>query len=361
MARTMSIQAVQELYGINSCEEKSVTDAWYAVGVGAAFTGNVIINYVPQITGADAICGVNSIQNYTTNLPAGATAVWTPSNANISIAVLTPNGSDVAVTNLSNTSTTQFLTATITSTQTGGCNPQAGTYIANKLLKLGMPNCSTRVAYWYVNGYQTPLGNCALLTQIRCTNSNVLSQCEYYATAWLVDPNASTITWSYVSSSGYTFWAPKGPKGDSVEVVINYNSPNGWLRLKCTTTNACGSYNWDFWFTPQGSNANCPVYLDQNCLIISRTEITKTTQEKIILMPNPTNGQFAVSLKTKDKNAVIKEIIITNKMGIPVYQQKFVNKQKRQTVNLINQPTDVYIVEVFDGIKWVTEKLSLQR
>jgi hypothetical protein len=246
---------------------------------------------------------------------------------------------------------------TLTATVSGFISP-----VVNKLIYIGtLPSCSTRTAYWYVNGYQTTLGKCAYLTQIRCNNlnSNILSPCEYYAKAWVSDPTSTTTSWSYVSSSGYTSWTPIG---DSVEVVINENSANGWIRLKCTTSNACGNYDWDFWFTPQGSTASCPVYLDQNCLVSDPfTDITKETQEKVSLIPNPTNGQFVVTLKTEDKNAVIKEIIITNKMGIPVYQQKFANKQKKQTINLFNQPTDIYLIEVFDGKKWVTEKLSLQR
>ncbi len=41
MARILSIQAVIELFGNNSCELKAVTDAWYAVGVGAAYAGTI--------------------------------------------------------------------------------------------------------------------------------------------------------------------------------------------------------------------------------------------------------------------------------------------------------------------------------
>ncbi|QIX61293.1 T9SS type A sorting domain-containing protein [Hymenobacter lutimineralis] len=38
-ARTGSIQAAKDLYGAGSAEEQAVTNAWYAVGVGAAYSG----------------------------------------------------------------------------------------------------------------------------------------------------------------------------------------------------------------------------------------------------------------------------------------------------------------------------------
>ncbi len=346
MARTMSIQAAQELYGVGSCEEISVIKAWYAVGVGAAGT-------VYSIIGSNNIC--SSHQGQYNISPVNANTTWSVSG--ITGATVSPvTGAATIVTIPSSVNSGSV---TLTATIPGACQTVVTKQI--QVITGTAPSCSTRIAYWYVNGYQTALNKCAYLTQIRCTNGNqnILSLCEYYAKAWVRDQTATTISWSYVSSSGHTSWTPNG---DSVEVVINANSPHGWIRLKCTTSNVCGSYGWDFWFTPQGSTASCQVYFDPNCIVIDPlTEITKETQEKVSLVPNPTKGQFVVSLKTEDKNAEIKEIIIRNKMGIPVYQQKFANKQKKQTINLFNQPTDIYLVEVFDGVKWVTEKLSLQR
>ncbi|ALD22875.1 hypothetical protein AM218_15305 [Hymenobacter sp. DG25A] len=38
-ARTYTIKAAQDLYGVGSTQEQAVTNAWYAVGVGAAYSG----------------------------------------------------------------------------------------------------------------------------------------------------------------------------------------------------------------------------------------------------------------------------------------------------------------------------------
>lgn len=48
-------------------------------------------------------------------------------------------------------------------------------------------------------------------------------------------------------------------------------------------------------------------------------------------------------------------------MGIRIYQQKFTTNQKTQTINLAGKPTDIYMVEIFDGTNWQTQKLSLQQ
>lgn len=309
-----------------------------------------ILNLTPAISGNDGICLPATTGTYTAiNLPTCGTNTvnWTKNVSQVTISPLTGLSTTVSTNGYEG-----LITLTATVTNSNGFN----TTLTKTIRAGNAPSCSTRTAYWYVNGYQTVLNKCTYLTEIRCTNGsqNILSLCDYYANAWVTDPTADKITWSYVSSSGYAFW---NTNGNQVEVTINTNTPNGWIRLKCTTENACGSYNWDFWFTPQGSTASCPVYLDITCF----DSLPKPISEKISLSPNPTNGQFIISLTSTDKNAVIKEVIIHNKMGIPVFRQKFANMQKTQVINLFGKPTDIYTIQVFDGKEWLTKKLSLRQ
>lgn len=88
---------------------------------------------------------------------------------------------------------------------------------------------------------------------------------------------------------------------------------------------------------------------------------TTITTQKLTLSPNPTTGQFIVKLSSPDKKSVINEIRIKNKMGAVVYRQKFNDKQKQQTINLFSAQPDVYIVDIFDGTQWVSQKLILNR
>jgi len=65
--RTAMINAATAIYGSNSCQVKSITDAWYAVGVGAAASPITI-------SGSSQIC---TTQTYNIpGLPTGATVTW---------------------------------------------------------------------------------------------------------------------------------------------------------------------------------------------------------------------------------------------------------------------------------------------
>ncbi len=284
-------------------------------------------------------------------LPAGYTLTWSTNNPQVTVT----SGGLVSANGFTGTFT---LTATISN----GCGVLAFNRQIN-VLASQTPDCHTRTAYWYVNGYQTTLNKCAALTQIRSvsqkiSNTEKPSLYEYYANAWVVDPIATSITWTFVGSSGYTGWSTNGAQ---VEVAINTNSPNGWIRLRCTTSNGCGSYSWDFWFTPQGSTASCPVYFDPNCLLIEykTTSNIPSADVSISLSPNPTAGQFMITLNSPDKDEQIREVTINNKMGSPVFKQQFSNLQRTQIINLAGKSSDIYTVRVFTGKTWISKKLSL--
>ena len=66
-ARTGAIQAARDLYGTGSAEEIAVTNAWYAVGVGAAYDGGGTDTTAPVISSIAA----GSISS------SGATITWT--------------------------------------------------------------------------------------------------------------------------------------------------------------------------------------------------------------------------------------------------------------------------------------------
>jgi hypothetical protein len=317
--------------------------------------------YTAQVEGDPSICTLNGTAVYSIALPPGAfISSWDQSNSSVNLAPIPPNS--VSVTYINNLNNSVTLTANVV--LNGPCNQ--GTYPRPKTIYLGGPSCSTRTAYQMVNGNPMQVGNCIRLTQTRSVylkgKESKPGLTEYYTNVWVVDPTAidcnqpHCIRWEYVSSSGYATYTTNGP---DVQVVIPASPANGWIRLRCITQNACGTYSMDYWFTPQPSTLSCPVF--NPCLVAERTEvITNNTTDKILLSPNPTNGQFKVLLSTDAKEAVIREVRIKNKMGIAVYQQVFKNLQNEQTINLYNLPTDIYIVEVFDGKKWLTEKLSLQ-
>ncbi|NDC41845.1 MAG: hypothetical protein EBZ77_09890, partial [Chitinophagia bacterium] len=80
-ARTASINATATLYGTCSAEVQAVTNAWYAVGVGAAYSGGSA--YVAAIAGP-ATVAVGSTITLTDSTTGGTWTSVTPSRATIS-------------------------------------------------------------------------------------------------------------------------------------------------------------------------------------------------------------------------------------------------------------------------------------
>ena len=66
-ARTYSIIAAEDLYGHCSPEVIAVTNAWYAVGVGAAFSASVNADFVPATTTSCTAPTIISFNNTSTN------------------------------------------------------------------------------------------------------------------------------------------------------------------------------------------------------------------------------------------------------------------------------------------------------
>lgn len=163
-----------------------------------------------------------------------------------------------------------------------------------------------------------------------------------------VSSYSGTLTWSLApySIGNKMSWYDKGNGTLSLSSKISNSS----VALRCKSTNSCGSTYKDYWFT----TGNCPVALaiDYNTL---------NNIEKAQIFPNPSNGQFNISLNTNNPATAIQQIIIKNKMGITIYQQAFKNNQKIQTINLSGKPADIYTIQIFDGRKWITERLSLNK
>lgn len=90
--RIATIQAAIDLFGSGSCQEVNTTNAWYAVGVGANYDGNV--KY--PITGPLQVC--TSAAYSISNLPSGATVSW--SSPNPDIASLTSSGNSATLTKI---------------------------------------------------------------------------------------------------------------------------------------------------------------------------------------------------------------------------------------------------------------------
>ncbi|OFX22987.1 MAG: hypothetical protein A2033_13230 [Bacteroidetes bacterium GWA2_31_9] len=72
-ARFYSIQAAEDIFGACSAEVISVTNAWYAVGIGSLYTNAVIANFTPSQSYS---CTVPATINFTNTSTNGSTYIW---------------------------------------------------------------------------------------------------------------------------------------------------------------------------------------------------------------------------------------------------------------------------------------------
>lgn len=79
----------------------------------------------------------------------------------------------------------------------------------------------------------------------------------------------------------------------------------------------------------------------------------------IMLSPNPASNNLMVSFGENTNNnsqKAIKEIRIIDKMGNIKQTLKYVDAVKNISLNISMLKSDVYIVQVFDGQTWYSEK-----
>jgi hypothetical protein len=151
-------------------------------------------------------------------------------------------------------------------------------------------------------------------------------------------------------------------------------------------TDRMGNFTWDVIggqiLTGQGTTEirirldNSPgngfyigVFESNNCGISS---VLGTKQGMIIdcdgggstttrVSPNPTTGQIIIAINPKNIGLSIKEYIIKNKMGKVFAKQKLSNDVNQYSLNIASLPNDIYLIDIFDGKKWNTHKIILQK
>ncbi len=294
-ARNATIQAAIDLFGSGSCQEISVTNAWFAVGVGNPFISNL------TISGDNVVCGTSNAYSIS-GLPIGANVTWSASPSNI--VSLIPNGNQVTVSKLADGTIT--LTATINNA-CGGAN-----------ITIAKENI--------VVGTQTPSDIVGLVPPLAVSQNQLL---EYEAGDALV----GSYNWSV---QGGTI---QGPNDRYNVAIIADNCPqglsNGYLNVSLTYTNACGTGNtYSEWTT---------------------IDCSTNGGEMFRVSPNPSNGDAEV--KSKNPKFKIKEIRITDKLGTIKKTIKFNDGIESTKINVSSLAPDTYILQVFDGKKWHTQKL----
>jgi hypothetical protein len=331
LARSVSIQVTRQEYGIGSCEEVAVTNAWFAVGVGPAFTAPT--PYTAVISGPETVCTVPGGNIFTVSVPPGATATWSGGSW-LNITYLTPDGSQISA---QPGPSSGYVYLGVTITANNGCF--SGTIATgSKLVKVGSPNYYTQTPYWTQNGNTTYMEDCNKIVEI--TGGKF-----YTASGYVNDQVAGTYSWSKVGNSpgNHFTW---GSSGNTFNVMVKTIYQGEYIILRCTVTNSCGTGYRDYKFTT--ATVGCPVIIDRTA--------AATPAQGIRLYPNPASSTTQIELAG---NNPIQQLEIRNKLGVVVQSIKGGVGKNVRTINLSNLAPDIYIVSVFDGVNWYSEKLSV--
>lgn len=244
--RTASIAYATQEWGANSCELKTVTDAWFAVGVGAGYSGTLGITVASPST----VCATGA-QFTLNNLPAGATATWTATPANL---FATSSGSGTSIT-LSAANGAQG-SGTIIFTVTANCgNPVQ----LSRTFWVGNPSASNSTLI-YPSGYRgvNPVTLCA--------------GCSYN---FLVDFVAGATSYTWVLPSGFSFINGRNSSTPGIKTA----SSNGTYVMYCSA-NGCGS-SWTHSLTINISGGG-------------------GQQQRIAIYPNPASTDLTIESTQSD-------------------------------------------------------------
>ncbi|MDR2423969.1 MAG: M4 family metallopeptidase [Prevotellaceae bacterium] len=223
--RNATISAATNLYGANSQEVISVTNAWYAVGVGNFFP--------PVIAGPSGVCpGTTGV--FTANYPhANVGVTWTCSP----FLSITPDGNLATVTN--NTS----LNNSPISSAPSAIPPDS------------IPN-------YHPEGWVRAqlAGTGITLERTITVNKNTLEDFNLPATAsaqTILIVTATTavpgiVDWSVSPSTGVSWqqW-----QNNSMQITF---SQSGTYTVQATTTNSCGTFTKEKQITISGGCSTCP-------------------------------------------------------------------------------------------------------
>ncbi|HEX6430986.1 MAG TPA: M4 family metallopeptidase [Niastella sp.] len=327
--RTAAIEAARDIFGINSCEEEAVTNAWYAVGVGnpyAPTSVNITIN------GPATICAGGS-QTYTiANAPAKARIIWRTTNSATSIAPSADGLSAVVTYNGSGASSTSIIA------EYGGC---AGLKQVNKFVGLGEPIAALGYVS-YTNALVCDLNWFKFL-------SGGPTRYAYGMHLQVAASGATSYRWSAYpgSDNPNIYWEDLG--GGTVSVGAK-TSTAGYKYLTCIATNVCGSSSGLYLFTP----GVCPA------LKSSARENTNenVAGNKLTIYPNPVQDNLTITIPV-DMLTGRTTIRIMDVYGRQI--QRHTNMSTINTIPVSGLSAGIYIVEVYSNNKMIMTKKIVKR
>lgn len=329
--RALSIQAATALYGANSCEVKAVTDAWYAVGVGAAYSGTLGM----VINGDGLICTTSS-PYIINNLPTGATVSWSVTPAGI-VTINSPNATQTTLTRVGN----GIIELRATVSGTGTCGSPV---VITKVVTVGSgttgsitatynsPSNPAQPLYPLAKFDLTTYYDACLSLRIIPTNVPSGATVTWSATA----PGAS---WQQVGNYFVCFFTTLNQTADvNLSISTSCGSSYAHYRFRCVNSGVCGG----------------------------------PTPLRAIISPNPAQQTVTVTLNEENSIAAkagvsvqsgnsITQVKIYNVHGLTVKSVQYTGMTKQVQIDIAGILPGLYFIEVSNGIDKQTSKLVISR
>lgn len=330
--RNASILATRELFGEFSCQEKAVTDAWFAVGVGPAY---ITPWTTASISGPAVICQGSSKTYTLVNAP-NIAYTWTTSNINTTLvpsadgfsAVATHNGAGISASDI-----------TVTH---AGC-PGVSVFQVSKTVEHGPPGAIGIGSF--SNATICPEADGYFRFQSGGPTNN-----QYGMSLQVSANRATSYSWSELSSNSKIFWEVAG---NGLVYVSSKQQNVGMLTLRCTASNECGPSTRTYTFISPG-NTPCPVAR----MAVNEDVPANISENKLAVYPNPVKDNLSITLP----NTLVTgraSIHITDVYGRQV--KRVTNVSVTNTISMSEFSAGIYIVEVFAENKLVLTKKILKQ
>jgi len=295
-ARTYSIEAAEEIFGINSNEVIQTTNAWYAVGIGSPYPLN--------ISESSPVC-INDKTFNLKNLMIGKDVTWTVSSNLLLITSETDTSVVVKAIN-STVKGNGWIKATAT------CGT---TESFTKNVLVGKPDIITHTPLaQYASGYFNPVCNYETYT----TNMDVT--------------NGSNPIWSRLSASpSNTTW---GQINDNLTFYFWAVGQTAVYRI--SSSNTCGTTSYDYGF----KSIQCET---DPCATQYTVAPNPATEESTIIINIPAPCDPMIQSQTFDGS-----ISVYDHMGNLKKKEKYKTYHDYK-LNLHGLKTGLYFIEIYDG------------
>jgi len=141
-------------------------------------------------------------------------------------------------------------------------------------------------------------------------------------------------------SFGNTSWTDFTcyPPNDTISYLVEAVNPAGCISSKAVSHNSTRSN------------------VQKNFSILDNVQLRTDNDMNLKIYPNPTNGKFTIQI-TDLKSSINNQLSVTNILGETVYSSLINNKSSIIELDLSDQPSGMYIVNIRTGEKVEHKKL----